>query len=85
MKNEKVKKSQVFEPKQLMKKIEMSNEEIEELLSQSFDERFDYLVKNGEIEKQSHEGKKILVKLQQIPNTLIFYRKDSLRIESFRM
>lgn len=80
-KSEKIKKSTTTEPKEKMIEIELTPEDKETLLNKSFDERYDYLVKNGEITKQSHEGKKLLVRLQQIPTTLVFYRKDSLRMK----
>lgn len=80
-KSERIKKSTTAEPKEKMKEEDLSPEEKEALLNKSFDERFDYLVKNGEIIKQSHNGKKLLVRLQQIPTTLVFYRKDSLRMK----
>jgi uncharacterized protein YeeX (DUF496 family) len=79
-KSERIKKGMGQESKEKMINIEMTPGDVENLLNNSYDERFDYLVKNGEITKQSHQGKKMLVRLQQIPKTLVFYRKDSLRM-----
>ena len=79
-KRERIKKNISTEAKEKKKFLDISPESKESLLNDSYDERFDYLIKNGEIAKQSHHGKKLLVRLQQIPKTLVFYRKDSLRM-----
>lgn len=79
-KSERTKKALSTEPKEKMRAVDMTEDEKRFLLEHSFDERFEYLVKNGDIAKQSHQGKKLLVRLQQIPRTLVFYRKDSLRL-----
>ena len=80
-KSDRIKKISANESKEKMKEIDISPEDKEFLLNKSFDERYDYLVKNGKIMKQSHQGKKLLVRLEQIPTTLVFYRKDSLRMK----
>ena len=79
MRTEREKQGRRPETKEKMSNQPIGGGEVNDLLNSSFDERYDYLLKNGKITRHSHTAKKMLVRLPQIPNTLVFYRKDSLR------
>ena len=73
------------ESKEIMQSLEVSQSAKDALLESCCDERYEYLLRNGIVAKQSHEMQKLLVQLSQIPNTLVFYRIDSFRMLNPKM